>query len=167
MAGPRPAGWAVLAGHRVPRLGPRLPGQGTSETGEQLDRSPPPTPGLGAARSLLDGREGQRRWRHSACGMAPGVPLMDYCNPHVPDEEAGNTAPASESGWTRVRPPAAWLTPVLTAACSSRGPSGSTHAHGEARVSRPRSTGRRPRQLPGLPQRLPGPELVPRAPGDR
>lgn len=74
----------------------------------------------------------------------PSMPLMDYCRPHVPDEEAGNTAPASESGWTRVRPPAAWLTHTLPAACSSQGLSGSTRVHGEAQVSQPRSTGRHP-----------------------
>lgn len=74
----------------------------------------------------------------------PSVPLTDYCSPHVPDEEAGNTAPASESGWARVRLPAAWLTPAVPTACSSQGPLGSTCAHGEARVSRPRGTGWHP-----------------------
>lgn len=71
MAGPRPAGWAVPAGHCVPPLGPRLPERERSETGEQLDWSPTPLPGLGAAHSLLDGMEGQWRWQHSARGMAP------------------------------------------------------------------------------------------------
>lgn len=76
-------------GRCLQAAGPRLPGRERYETGQRW--TCPPPPGLGAARFLLDGREGQRRWWHSAHDTAPGVLLTDYSSPHVTDEEAGNS----------------------------------------------------------------------------
>jgi hypothetical protein len=60
----------------------------------------PRPPGLGLpVPSWTAGRDSWCWW-HSAGDTVPGVLLTDDCSPHVTDEEAGDIAPASKSGWT-------------------------------------------------------------------
>ena len=149
-------------GRCLQSTGPRLPGQERYETGQRCTCPPPPGLGLPAP-SWTAGRD-SRCWWHSARDTAPGMLLTDYSSPHVTDEEAGN----STSQQVRVdETPSGLAHPRSLRPAPPRGPHATRQRHARHGHMAPASTVTLPRQLRGLPQHLPGPQLDPGAPGDR
>lgn len=127
----------------------------------RLDSAGPVPPPWAWGCPLPPGRQGgtagaggtQRVTRPLACfSRTIAVPTSQMRKPE--------TAPASRSGW--MRPPAAWPTPTLPAACSSQG---STRDQAEARASRPHGAGQHRDTAPPASRAPPASARSPARPG--